>query len=164
MTEVMARLAELVANHEDWLMLRVLDYAKRQGYTRYTSTLAEAWRISIARISKSLLDSLAAKSGVPELLSDEDYAKDPIARFGIVEAQKHRERGVSFGMFLGLMNIISRAISTSSSKLASALRKSDNACCLSIGSSIALSWAFAPSGTAWVIIGCSQSCNPPIAA
>ncbi len=28
---------------------------------------------------------------------------DPIAMFGIVEAQKHRERGVSLNMFLGLM-------------------------------------------------------------
>jgi len=100
---MMARLAELVANHEDWLVEQVLDYAKRQGYTRYTSTLAEAWRISIAGISESLLDSLANKSCVPELLPDEDYAKDPIASFGIVEARKHRERGVSFGMFLGLM-------------------------------------------------------------
>jgi signal transduction histidine kinase/ActR/RegA family two-component response regulator len=103
LTDVTARLAELVANHEDWLMQQVLDYAKRQGYTRYTSTLAEAWRISIAGISKSLRDALATKSGVPELHPDEDYAKDPIAHFGIVEAQKHRERGVSFGMFLGLM-------------------------------------------------------------
>jgi PAS domain S-box-containing protein len=100
---MMARLAELVATHEDWLMEQVLDYAKRQGYTRYTSTLAEAWRISIAGISESLLVALKTKSGIPELLPDEDYANDPIALFGIVEAQKHRERGVSFGMFLGLM-------------------------------------------------------------
>ncbi len=100
---MMARFAELVANHEDWLMQQVLDYAKKQGYTRYTSTLAEAWRISIAGISQSLLEALAVQSGVPELLPDEDYTKDPIAFFGIVEAKRHRERGVSFGMFLGLM-------------------------------------------------------------
>jgi len=100
---MMMRLAELVANHEDWLMQQVLAYAKKQGYTRYTSTLAEAWRISIAGISQSFLVALAHQSGVPELLPEEDYTKDPIASFGIIEAQRHRERGVSFGMFLGLM-------------------------------------------------------------
>jgi PAS domain S-box-containing protein len=100
---MMTRLAELVANHEDWLMQQVLAYAKKQGYTRYTSTLAEAWRISIAGISQSLLEALAHQSGVPELLPEEDYTKDTIASFGIIEAQRHRERGVSFGMFLGLM-------------------------------------------------------------
>ena len=84
-------------------MQQVLAYAKKQGYTRYTSTLAEAWRISIAGISQSLLEALAHQSGVPQLLPDEDYTKDPIASFGIIEAQRHRERGVSFGMFLGLM-------------------------------------------------------------
>ncbi|MCX6674365.1 MAG: PAS domain S-box protein [Methanothrix sp.] len=100
---MMTRFAELVANHEDWLMQQVLAYAKKQGYTRYTSTLAEAWRISIAGISQSLLETLARQSGVPELLPDEEYTKDPIASFGIIEAQRHRGRGVSFGMFLGLM-------------------------------------------------------------
>ncbi len=100
---MMTRLAELVANHEDWLMQQVLAYAKKQGYTRYTSTLAEAWRISIAGISQSLLVALAHQSGVPELLPEEDYTKDSIDSFGIIEAQRHRERGVSFGMFLGLM-------------------------------------------------------------
>ena len=85
---MMTRLAELVANHEDWLMQQVLAYAKKQGYTRYTSTLAEAWRISIAGISQSLLEALAHQPGVPELLPDEDYTKDPIASFGIIEAQR----------------------------------------------------------------------------
>jgi PAS domain S-box-containing protein len=100
---MMTRLSELVASHEDWLMQQVLSYAKKQGYTRYTSTLAEAWRISIAGISQSLLGALANQSGVQELLPDEDYTNDKVATFGILEAQRHRERGVSFSMFLGLM-------------------------------------------------------------
>ncbi|HSD59130.1 MAG TPA: PAS domain-containing protein, partial [Methanotrichaceae archaeon] len=99
----MMKLADLVASHEDWLMHKVLTYAKENGYTRYTSTLAEAWRTSISGLSQSLLERLKNQSSVPELLPDEDYASDPIAAFGIIEAKRHRRRGVSLGMFLGLM-------------------------------------------------------------
>jgi PAS domain S-box-containing protein len=97
------RLADLVASHEDWLMHKVLSYAKENGYTRYTSTLAEAWRISISGLSQSLQNCLENQPRVPELLPDEDYMSDKVASFGIIEAKRHRERGVSLGMFLGLM-------------------------------------------------------------
>ena len=100
---MMARLSDLVASHEDWLMQKVLTYAKENGYTKYTSTLAEAWRTSISGLSQSLLECLKRLSGVPELVPDEDYTIDPIATFGIIEAKKHRRRGVSLSMFLGLM-------------------------------------------------------------
>ncbi|MCX6677414.1 MAG: PAS domain S-box protein [Methanothrix sp.] len=100
---MMKRLADLVASHEDWLMHKALTYAKESGYTRYTSTLAEAWRTSISGLSQSLLECLKNQSSVPELLPDEDYTSDPIAAFGIIEAKRHRGRGVSLGMFLGLM-------------------------------------------------------------
>lgn len=96
------RLADLVASHEDWLMHKVLAYAKEKGYTKYTSTLAEAWRTSISGLSQSLLECLKSQSSVPELLPDEVYTSDPIANFGIIEAKRHRRRGVSLGMFLGL--------------------------------------------------------------
>ncbi|MDD1761305.1 MAG: PAS domain S-box protein [Methanothrix sp.] len=99
----MLKLADLVASNEDWLMHKVLSYAKDFGYTRYTSTLAEAWRASISGLSQSLLECLKHESRVQELLPDENYANDPVAAFGIIEAKRHRDRGVSLGMFLGLM-------------------------------------------------------------
>jgi PAS domain S-box-containing protein len=37
------------------------------------------------------------------LSPEDDYAQDPIAEFGIIEAQRHRERGIDIGMFLGLL-------------------------------------------------------------
>ena len=100
---MMMKLADLITNHEDWLVNRVLTYAKKQGYTSYTSTLAEAWRTSISGLSRSILDCLMIRSSMPELLPDEDYRCDPIASFGIIEAKRHRKRGVSLSMFLGLM-------------------------------------------------------------
>lgn len=96
-------LYQLIANHEDWLMLRILEYAKKRGYTTYTSTLAEAWRVSICGLSSPLLQVLQKNSAIPELEPDTDYTKDPIAAFGVVEAQRHRNRGITISLFLGLM-------------------------------------------------------------
>ena len=99
----MKRLSQIIKDSEDWLMSRVLSYAKERGYTLYTSTLVEAWRLSISGLSESILEALAHYPDIPELSPDENLTFDPVARFGIVEAQRHRERGVSLSMFLGLM-------------------------------------------------------------
>jgi PAS domain S-box-containing protein len=96
-------LARLIAASEDRLMKMILGYALQRGYTKYSSTLEEAWRMSVAVLSKTLTDACETWDGPPELGPDEDYLCDPIARFGIAEAQKHRERGISIDMFLGLM-------------------------------------------------------------
>ena len=94
--------AELIRNREDWLMDRILSYAKRQGYARYTSTLKEAWRLSISGLSTSMLETLDNLSDL-ELGPDEDFSGDPAAAFGLIEAKRHRERGISLPVFLGLM-------------------------------------------------------------
>lgn len=98
----MEELARLIQESEDWLILRVLTYAKERGYTKYTSTLREAWRISIVGLSGSIAAAAELFDGPPELGPDDDFATDPIAAFGVEEARRHRERGVTLGMFLGL--------------------------------------------------------------
>jgi hypothetical protein len=100
---------EILRDNEDWLMRRILDYAKRQGYAAYTSTLKEAWRLSIAGLSASIGEAARNKDFDPELRPEKDLADDPVAQFGIVEAQRHRERGVSLGMHLGLMKYYRQA-------------------------------------------------------
>lgn len=99
----MKKLIALLEKNEDWLMARILFYAKRHHFTKYTSTLKEAWRISIQGISNAMIESLKSSNHIPELSPDDDYSADPISQFGILEAEKHRERGVSLAMFLGLM-------------------------------------------------------------
>lgn len=99
----MEGLHELIATHEDWLMERILAYARARKYTKYTSTLAEAWRLSVQGLSQSLLRALEQDNKPLELDPDADYTRDPIAAFGIMEAQRHRQRGISLSMFLGLM-------------------------------------------------------------
>jgi signal transduction histidine kinase len=96
-------LEQLVLDSEDWLMGRILEYAQARGYTKYTSTLKEAWRLSISGLSKSLLKAIDLGLDKLELLPEEDYGADPVASFGVLEAKLHRERGVELGMFLSLM-------------------------------------------------------------
>lgn len=98
----MTKLVELLAMSEDRLIAIVLAYALKMGYTKYTSTLEEAWRLSIRVLSQTLIDACRNKDEPPDFGPEEDYTKDPIAEFGIIEARRHRERGISFGMFLGL--------------------------------------------------------------
>jgi len=96
-------LAELVRTKEDWLINHVLASARRLGYTRYTSTLLEAWRVSIQGLSAALIQSIPSSATHFEFTSEYDPVQDPVAYFGIIEAQRHRARGVTLEQYLGLM-------------------------------------------------------------
>jgi len=98
-----------IDSHEDWLMLRVLDYARRQQYTRYTSTLEEAWRISVRGLSRSILVALAESPSLPDFGPEDEFLTDRIGAFAREEARRHRERGVDLKMFLGLMKYYRQA-------------------------------------------------------
>lgn len=100
---MMKQLHDLVANGEEWLLRRVIQYATERNYVQYTATLSDAWRISISGLSRALLSALDVYETPPEIGPNDDYSKDPIASFGILEAKRHRQRGVTLGMFLGLM-------------------------------------------------------------
>lgn len=86
-----------------WLMRRIRDYAVERDYSLYTSTLEEAWRISIVGLTDSITAALAISEEPWELGPDDNFISDPIAAFGVLEAQRHRTRGVTLEMFLGLM-------------------------------------------------------------
>lgn len=97
-----ARLMEWLHTQEAALIGRILDHALRNGFTAYTSTLGEAWRMSIAGLTRSLSISLEHTPEVPELRPLEDYSLDPAAAFGVREAKLHRPRGVPLSMFIAL--------------------------------------------------------------
>ncbi|MCG7925305.1 MAG: ATP-binding protein [Candidatus Thiodiazotropha taylori] len=102
-------LKECLLSSEDKLIELILNYAERQHYTKYTSTLKEAWRRSIDGLSQSIIATLEQSDQVPELGPDEDYSSDSSTEFGVVEAQRHRARGVNLSMFLGLMKYYRQA-------------------------------------------------------
>lgn len=98
----MRKLRDLIADNEDWLIDRVVSYAKEQGYTEFTSTLKEAWRASICGLSEPLITALDVYDAPPEFSAHEDFARHPIAAFGVEQARQHRARGVTLSLFLGL--------------------------------------------------------------
>lgn len=98
----MEALRKLIAKNEDWLIDRVVAYAKTQGYTEFTSTLKEAWRASICGLSDPLMAALDIYPAPPEICADDDFARNPIAAFGVEQAKHHRARGVTLNLFLGL--------------------------------------------------------------
>jgi diguanylate cyclase len=103
-------LIDLVSTNEEALMYSVIGYAKKHGYARYTSSLAEAWRQSIAGISLALRDAAALHPAPIETNAERDAAKaDPVTSFLVREARKHRSRGIPFGMFLGGMKLCRKA-------------------------------------------------------
>jgi diguanylate cyclase (GGDEF)-like protein len=100
--EVRESLKQSFLGSEDWLIQQIIAYAKRQGYTPYTSTLEEAWRISIHQLSETLIDAMGLAHSVTEFEAEETFVDDPISAFAILEAERHRERGIELRMFLGL--------------------------------------------------------------
>ncbi|MDB2405669.1 HAMP domain-containing histidine kinase [Arcobacteraceae bacterium] len=92
----------LLVDNEDWLMNSILHYAEKYDFTRYTSTLKEAWRVSIVGLTRSLIALMEQYNEPPEFHPEEDYSKDPASAFGLLEAKRHRSRGVNMGMFLSL--------------------------------------------------------------
>lgn len=103
------KLVDFVLNNEERLMDRVLFYAQRQGYTKYTSSLKEAWRISVSGLTKALIEVIQSTDGDLELTPDEDHSTDAATQFGNLQAQRHKERGVPLDMFLGLMKYYRQA-------------------------------------------------------
>ncbi len=98
----MNKLEALIIENEDWLIERVLFYAKKHGYTEFTSTLKEAWRASIQGLSAPLIDALKVYRYSPDLDAGTDYTNNPITAFGVQQGIQHRARGVTLQLFLGL--------------------------------------------------------------
>lgn len=99
----MQLLRDLIQSGEDWLTNRIIHYAKTRGFTPYTSTLEQAWRASIRGLSEPLLAALAEGRALSKVTAGPDYSRDPIASYGIGAAQRHRSRGITLALFLGLM-------------------------------------------------------------
>lgn len=99
----MDQLAELIAGGDRKVLGTLIGYAVDRGYAKYTSTLEEAWRLSVSTISALLIKACRELDGPPELSPDKNLDGGPLPQFGIMEAQRHRERGVDIEMFLGLL-------------------------------------------------------------
>ena len=106
---IIKKLSALINKSEDQLLEKAVDHAREQGYLKYTATSKEAWRLAIAGLSSAIVQGLPNLYPNYELKVNADYAKDPIAAFAVMEAQRHRSRGVRLDMFLGLMKYFREA-------------------------------------------------------
>lgn len=99
----MKTLSEIIVAGEAYLVARVMQYAERLGYARYTPSQPEVWKSSIRGLSAGLESALSASTEIPELSPELELDNDRITAFGVEQARKHRSRGVTLEMFLGLM-------------------------------------------------------------
>ena len=95
-------LRDLLLSHEDWLIYRVIDYAKTNDYSQYTPTLVSAWRESVAGLRDDLVKALDEHPEPLPMPADHDYCADPYTAFAVGSARRHRARGVTLALFLGL--------------------------------------------------------------
>jgi len=95
-------LADLIASGEDALVKKIILYAEQTGYAKYTPSDSATWRESIAGLSQGLINALTSSVEIPELMPELDADHDNITAFGVEQAKKHRARGVTLEMFLGL--------------------------------------------------------------
>ena len=94
--------AELVLRREEWLVDRVLGHARAHGYSRFTPASREAWRASVASLSAAVCSALESAHDF-ELSPEATSPDDPISVYAVLEAGRHRQRGVTLSMFLGLI-------------------------------------------------------------
>lgn len=99
----MTALAELIRQGETALVSRIRHYAEKTGYIKYAPLDEEVWEISVRGLSDGLLSALTRSAEIPELSPGLDLIHDKITIFGVEQAKKHRSRGVTLEMFLGLM-------------------------------------------------------------
>lgn len=102
----MLNLKTLIVNHEDWLTDRVVHYAQQKSYTEYSSTLREAWRISICGLSAPLVQLIdaAQSTQVPQETAIMDATE-----FGVSQGLKHRSLGIELSDFVGLLKLYRNA-------------------------------------------------------
>lgn len=99
----MPSLVDFIVSGENLLVEKVLLYADKSGYSRYTPSDKDSWRKAVNGLSKGLTKALSKSHEIPELSPELDFANDSITAFGVEQARKHRSRGVTLEMFLGLM-------------------------------------------------------------
>ena len=69
------KLKNLILQNEEELMTTILNYAKIYGYAKYTSTLKEAWRLSIAGLSDAIVKVIDSNDSIPEMTPETDFLK-----------------------------------------------------------------------------------------
>ncbi len=95
----MSPLKELLTSHDEWLMKRLLYYAKQVIDIEDGASLEEAWHRCIKGLSGALINGLKTSYPDFEFKKGHDFRHDPICSFLVNTAMRHRERGISLEKF-----------------------------------------------------------------
>ncbi|WP_238457689.1 response regulator [Desulforamulus ferrireducens] len=104
----MRNVVELLTRDEDVIYQRIINYAKAGGFTRYSSTRPEDWRLSVRQLILSLVIFLS-ESNHGDITVDTDFNNHPVTLSGIKIARQHRARGITLKMFMGMFKYYRRA-------------------------------------------------------
>ncbi|MBI5534020.1 MAG: PAS domain S-box protein [Deltaproteobacteria bacterium] len=104
------RFVEALQSGEDWLLARLLQYASEADYTRYATIKEEEWRLVVAGPVRALASWLKTRPDAEPIHVEEHPALSEAASFGVLEAKRHRARGITLEMFLGMTKLLRNAV------------------------------------------------------
>jgi PAS domain S-box-containing protein len=144
------RLVDLLRQKEDWLIARILFYAQEHGYVRTRRPSPKRGAAFRAGLTEALAAALekGEASGI-EIKVHTDWDADSVTRFGLVEARRHRERGIDIGMFLGMFVYYRQAFWTASGSSCLRVGSGNGVSTSSCACSTASARRSAPNGRAW---------------
>jgi len=103
MTDALQLLTAHIRENEDSLVDQVIHAASDTGYFQYTPALTRAWRESVLGLNTDLCAALSAWADLPPIIAEADYQTEPYCQFALETGRRHRARGVTLGLFLGLI-------------------------------------------------------------
>ncbi|HWP97649.1 MAG TPA: GGDEF domain-containing protein [Syntrophomonadaceae bacterium] len=105
----MNSLYNLVNQNRDFLSKRTIFYAQNYHFAAYAPILPQVWQTALNEMVDAFLSALDGPGLNPPLDFYDNYSRDPLCAFGILEAQKQRHRGVTLELFLGLIKYFRQA-------------------------------------------------------
>ncbi|GAB4256393.1 EAL domain-containing protein [Thermincola ferriacetica] len=102
-SDITNELHNLISRNKNRILKRVLHFAEKHDYLKHTHTLETTWRKSVASLNDAIFKALGCTNSLFAMNLSTDLSTDVLSAFGTKEGKKHRERGVTLQMFLGLL-------------------------------------------------------------
>ncbi|WP_298266675.1 histidine kinase [Geobacter sp.] len=102
-------LRQLFLGSEAWLLDRVRRHVRDIGHGAYAPTLVTARKIALGGIARTLAEVMDTILDEPVFSYDIEPQDDPVTKFCAGKAREHLQRGVTVGMFLGILKCYRRS-------------------------------------------------------
>ena len=110
-THVCETLGTCLQESQEFIRMRVCEYASESGYASWTSMHQEAWEITIDGMIRSISDAIADGHYPSHLRADEISQNNPAIKFAIKESRLYRGQGVALALFMGLIKCFRKTLS-----------------------------------------------------